>query len=981
MSISRLYLFQTSIFLLVTSAIAAPARGQDATWLAAPGSSDFNTATNWMPATVPGSTTPGTGTALFGTSTVNNISTSTAISLGSWVFNSNASNYVFAVNNSLTFNGAGITINGGGAVLNIVSPINFLNTSSAGSSTINATRGSVVGGINFYDGSTAGSARLSTSGGVVTQFFDRSSAANAVITNDFDGSTGFFGSSTAGNATIDNRPTSGTLFAGQSSAGNARISGLRFTGISFTDTSTAANATISTGGSLQFSGASTAGNATINSGATQGFRFSFIDHSSAGNSTITNSGDLTFSDYSTAANAFINSTGLLEFRNNSSAEAATIFAGNNTTGNLIFFDNSSGGSSRITVQSGGIFDISQLTTAGTSVGSIEGAGRFQLGTKTLTVGSNNLSTTVSGVIDDGGFANNGGGASLVKVGGGVLRLSGKNKYTGSTTVNDGALEVNGSIASSSLTAVNNGAALTGNGTVGATNIYNGGTFAPGDGTPGSSMTVSGNLALSSGAQYWVQINPTTASSTKVSGAATLGGATVAAFFANGSYVSKRYTIVDAAGGVSGTFGSLVNTNLPTNFSAGLGYDATHAYLNLTLNFAPPAYAPLNSNQENVANTLVNFFNTTGGIPMAFGSLTPAGLSRASGELGAVSQQTTFDAMDQFVGLLADPFVSGRVESSPDSPLNAYADQASDDERKRRPNDALAAIYRKVPPPVSDVIAPRWSNWASGFGGAETMNGNAVTGSSTAISRVYGAAVGIDYRISPFTLAGIAMAGGGTSSSLAAGLGAGRSDLFQAGAYMRHNAGPAYLSAALAYGWQDITTDRSVGLERLNARFDANAGSARLEAGYRVATPLVVGLTPYAAGQFSVLSLPNYRETAATPGTFALAYTAKDVTASRSELGWRSDKSFAVGDGVFTLRGRAAWAHNFDTDRSIQATFLALPGTSFVVRAAAQAGDSALVTGSAEMKWHNNWSATAVFEGEFSNVTRSYGGRGIVRYLW
>ncbi|MCP3473190.1 hypothetical protein NLM33_23025 [Bradyrhizobium sp. CCGUVB1N3] len=42
------------------------------------------------------------------------------------------------------------------------------------------------------------------------------------------------------------------------------------------------------------------------------------------------------------------------------------------------------------------------------------------------------------------------------------------------------------------------------------------------------------------------------------------------------------------------------------------------------------------------------------------------------------------------------------------------------------------------------------------------------------------------------------------------------------------------------------------------------------------------------------------------------------------------------DGVVTLRGRFAWAHDFDPDRSIAATFQALPGASFVVNGAAQA---------------------------------------------
>jgi uncharacterized protein with beta-barrel porin domain len=87
------------------------------------------------------------------------------------------------------------------------------------------------------------------------------------------------------------------------------------------------------------------------------------------------------------------------------------------------------------------------------------------------------------------------------------------------------------------------------------------------------------------------------------------------------------------------------------------------------------------------------------------------------------------------------------------------------------------------------------------------------------------------------------------------------------------------------------------------------------------------------------------------------------------------------DGVLTLRSRFAWAHDFDPSRAAAATFQALPGASFVVNGAAQAHDSALTTASAEMKWINGWSAAATFEGEFSDVTRSYAGKGVVRYQW
>jgi uncharacterized protein with beta-barrel porin domain len=94
----------------------------------------------------------------------------------------------------------------------------------------------------------------------------------------------------------------------------------------------------------------------------------------------------------------------------------------------------------------------------------------------------------------------------------------------------------------------------------------------------------------------------------------------------------------------------------------------------------------------------------------------------------------------------------------------------------------------------------------------------------------------------------ALAGGATQFSVN-GQGSGRSDLFQAGAFIRHTEGNAYITAAAAYGWQDVTTDRTItiaGVDRLRAQFNANAFSGRVEGGYRFVTPWM-GITPYAAG--------------------------------------------------------------------------------------------------------------------------------------
>jgi uncharacterized protein with beta-barrel porin domain len=542
----------------------------------------------------------------------------------------------------------------------------------------------------------------------------------------------------------------------------------------------------------------------------------------------------------------------------------------------------------------------------------------------------------------------------------------------------GTLSVNGTI--NGLVTVNAGGTLGGTGTIDDV-VVNGGVLAPGNSI--GTLNVANSLTLSAASSYMVEISGTSSDLTRVTGAATLGGATVVVIPIG--TVAKQYTILTAAGGVTDTFNPVVAGALPSNLKASLSYDLNNVYLNFALSFSPPG--GLNVNQQNVANTLTNFFNTTGSIPVGFASLSPTGLTQVSGELATGTQQATFDAMNLFLSLISDPFVTGRnggfggnagaVPFAEESALGYAA------KKRVAARDSLAKFPTKADVARNDLFDQRWSVWGAAFGGGSTTSGNAALGSNDATARAFGFAVGADYRLSRDTLAGFALAGGGTNFSVS-GFGSGRSDLFQAGAFIRHNIGNAYVTAAAAYGWQDVTTERTVtvaGFERLRAQFNANAYSGRIEGGYRYVTPWM-GITPYAAGQFTTYSLPAYAEQVlAGAGTFALNYAAKDVTASRSEIGVRTDKSFAMSNGILTLRGRAAWAHDFNTDRNVTALFQTLPGAAFVVNGAAQARESVLVTGAAEMKWLNGWSAAAVFEGQFSNVTNSYAGKGVVRYAW
>jgi autotransporter-associated beta strand protein len=610
--------------------------------------------------------------------------------------------------------------------------------------------------------------------------------------------TAFFGPSNTTSLTFSTATTVGgfTFNTGAPAysfnTGSPNLS-LTFNGAGITNNSQNSPSFVTNGtGALIFGNSSTAGNAII----TNDDLVLFTNTSNAGSATITNNNVVTFRDAgTTAANATIinNSNSVLGFSSASTAANATIVTNNNAT--TFFFDNSTAGLAQLVTNAGGTVDFSGTRgPAGngtTSAGSIAGAGSYSLGSQTLTVGGNNLSSEVSGTIQNGGLFG-GVGGSLVKVGTGALTLSGVNAYTGTTTVNAGALIVNGSIALSSLTTVNGGAELIGSGTVGPTAINAGGFLVPGPvGVPGS-MTVAGNLAFQSGAFYVVQVNPTTASTTNVTGTASLAG-TVEAFFAPGTYGRVRsYTILTAASGVTGTFDALATLGLPPDFGARLNYTGNTAVLNLFAQLVPeptpptptapvpplpgfpptaqqppaPPPPPFTVNQLNVGHAIDNFFNNGGALPPTFVSLfglTGSNLTNAldqlSGEVATGAQKVGFQLTDQFLNLMLDPFVDGRgCTEYPVRPI----------------------VRGRLPMPVCEG---RWTTWVGAYGGGNHTAGDlTVIGSHDLSARTVGGAAGLDYRLTPDTVLGFALAGGGTNWSLSQGLGSGKSDAFQAGLY-------------------------------------------------------------------------------------------------------------------------------------------------------------------------------------------------------
>ncbi|QVL58202.1 MAG: autotransporter domain-containing protein [Simkaniaceae bacterium] len=110
-------------------------------------------------------------------------------------------------------------------------------------------------------------------------------------------------------------------------------------------------------------------------------------------------------------------------------------------------------------------------------------------TGTVDINDNTLSLHDGNIT--GSIINTTPGGNLIKIAGHVLHLAGTNTYSGTTTINDGVINVPGSIISN--TQVNPGAFLTGTGTVAA--VANFGTVSPGEAIGDTPNTTIGTLTV------------------------------------------------------------------------------------------------------------------------------------------------------------------------------------------------------------------------------------------------------------------------------------------------------------------------------------------------------------------------------------------------------------------------------------------------------------------------------------------------------
>jgi len=257
-------------------------------------------------------------------------------------------------------------------------------------------------------------------------------------------------------------------------------------------------------------------------------------------------------------------------------------------GGVLQIDNSAGlTNSTLDLQAADSGRLSFGTLTSAVLGGLKGAHPFVITNESgaamaLTLGANGQSTTFASAMNDGGA-----GSTVTKIGAGALTLSGTNTYTGATTINGGALFVNGGIAGSVTAAA--GTTLGGSGIIaGATALSTGSTLQPGstNNTIGV-LTVNNSVTMTATTTNRMELNRTNAvtSDKLAASSVTLNGVLIVTNLGPTLHSGDSFTLF--SGTLSGSFASTTLPSLFTGLSWNTSALATSGIISVTGTATPP----------------------------------------------------------------------------------------------------------------------------------------------------------------------------------------------------------------------------------------------------------------------------------------------------------------------------------------------------------------------------------------------------------
>ncbi|WP_373290013.1 autotransporter outer membrane beta-barrel domain-containing protein [Pseudomonas brenneri] len=507
-----------------------------------------------------------------------------------------------------------------------------------------------------------------------------------------------------------------------------------------------------------------------------------------------------------------------------------------------------------------------------------------------------------------------GHGGLTKQGIGTLVLTGNNTYSGPTLLNQGLLAVNGSLTSQ--VTVSNSGVLGGSGSIGALTAKSGGTVAPGNSI--GTLNVAGDVNFDAGSTYAVELSNTSSDRIVAGGKATLNGGTVTLALENSptllsqpeaqSLIGRQYNILQAAGGITGSFAQVLPNYL---FVGGnLNYGANGVQLDVARTANSFASVAVTDNQRAVA---------------AAAEQLGAGNGVYESLLLAPSAASAQGAFQQLSGEIYPALETALVND------NRYLREAV--------GERLQQGEMGTSPQTIDTRGNVWVKALGAWGKTDSSSDTA--GYTTSIG---GLLAGVDGALDEDTRLGLVAGYSDTSLNMGDGTHSRASvDSYHFGAYAGHEIGAWRLSGGATYSWHraDVKRELQYGevAGKQKAKVDARSTQVFTEAAYRL------NLQPLALEPFANLAYVHLDSDGFSEKGDAAALKGGDDTRDLvlSTLGVRALKTFNLTDHqALDVSGTLGWQHNLSSTDSERHLAFASGGTSFAVESSPMVRDAALV---------------------------------------
>lgn len=564
-------------------------------------------------------------------------------------------------------------------------------------------------------------------------------------------------------------------------------------------------------------------------------------------------------------------------------------------------------------------------------------------------------------------------------------------YTSTTSVSGtGILSVNGTLGGA--VDVASGGTLKGSGTVGGVAVASGGAVAPGNSI--GTLYVSGNVSFAPGSTYDVEANASSSDKIVASGSGSITGGAVRVIPYQGALIpaGTSWSILSAAGGVSGSFDDVSFISNSLFLTATLAYDATDVTASIVRNNTRFASMAGSGNQARAA-AAIESLGAGNSLYDAISWQSDAATARQAyqalnGEIHANIKASVLEDQSAMSRILASRMAQSQdadgFAGSPGQTPSVAQQTRFDSSQNARDRRMMArapygdTLVTDKPAPTPTRYDP--AIWAQGFGDWGHRDGDASAGAFKHQNK--GLMTGIDWMMGDKWRTGLAFGYQHADYKQDDFTGAtGRADRYSLSAYGGRSWGKLSLRTGVTYAYSDIDTTRGISFpyfsDYLKASYEAHSVSGFGEAAYWFGNKDTKA-EPFANLAYGYVNVPGFSEKGG-----AAALTAKDSTDTlgTTTLGVRLRQTLSfleMAKNKAAIRALAGWMHAIG-DVNPETSLRFAGSSAFKAQSAPLARDAAVLGAGVDYLIGDQTTLGVAYTGQVGKHADTQAVRGNVSY--